>query len=141
VVLKSDASGGDGVVARITRNGATIWGPQAIAYNNQSGVESNLDNLNVNAGDTIRFIVDSGGNSDNTADLTSWVPIVAVTQATTDTTAPTVSTGLTTTAVSSSQINLSWTASTFTCKKFERGVYYNPYFTIDTPDHEGEITF
>jgi hypothetical protein len=30
---------------------------------------------------------------------------------------------------------------TFPSKKLKKGVYYNPYFTIDTPDPEGQIIF
>ncbi|WP_141692487.1 DUF7402 domain-containing protein [Paenibacillus pectinilyticus] len=79
-ILKSDIGGGDGVVARITKNGARIWpssADQTIAYNDQSGVDTNLDTISVAAGDIIRFEV--GNNGDNTYDSTSWAPAIAYT--------------------------------------------------------------
>jgi hypothetical protein len=76
-ILKADTAGGDGIDGHITKNGVTIWGPEAVAYNDQTGVEANLDNLPVVAGDVIRFVVDNGGSGDNDHDLTSWDPSVA----------------------------------------------------------------
>jgi hypothetical protein len=76
-ILKSDKAGGDGVGARITKNGVTIWGPEAVAYNDQTGVEANMDDLFVAPGDVIRFVVDNGANGNNEHDLTSWDPSVA----------------------------------------------------------------
>jgi hypothetical protein len=76
-LLKSDVAGGDGIGARITKNGVTIWGPVAVAYNDQVGVEANMDNLFVAPGDVIRFVVDNGGSGNNEHDLTSWDPSVA----------------------------------------------------------------
>ncbi len=76
-VLKLDLSGGDGIIARITKNGTRIWpasGDQTIAYNDDLGVESNLDSLSVTAGDVIRFEVEK--NANNTSDSTSWTPAV-----------------------------------------------------------------
>lgn len=80
LILKSDTGGGDGVVARITKNGTRIWpasGDQYIASNNLAGVESNLDQIAVAAGDIIRFEVGSNGTEAN--DRTSWAPTVAYT--------------------------------------------------------------
>jgi hypothetical protein len=76
-ILKSDTVGGDGIGARITKNGVTIWGPESVSYNDQTGVEANLDHLSVAAGDVIRFVVDNGGRGNNDHDLTSWDPSVA----------------------------------------------------------------
>ncbi len=76
-VLKSDTGGGNGIIARITKNGTTIWGPQTVAYNDMVGIESNLDNLAVAAGDVLRFEVNNNG--DNTYDSTSWDPSIAYT--------------------------------------------------------------
>jgi hypothetical protein len=76
-ILKSDRAGGDGISARITRNGVTIWGAESVAYNDQTGVEANLDHLSVVPGDVIRFVVDNGGSANNDHDLTSWDPSVA----------------------------------------------------------------
>ncbi|MFD2331645.1 hypothetical protein ACFSR7_20515 [Cohnella sp. GCM10020058] len=79
-VLKADLGGGDGVTARITNNGTRIWpasGDQSIAWNDDFGAESNLDNVSVSAGDVIRFEVNQ--NTNNANDLTSWVPSIAYT--------------------------------------------------------------
>jgi hypothetical protein len=78
-LLKSDATGGDGVTARITRNGVPIWGPQALAAGDQLGIETNLDSLQVSAGDVLRFELSSNGSS--THDLTSWAPAIAYVEA------------------------------------------------------------
>ncbi|MFD0716085.1 OmpL47-type beta-barrel domain-containing protein [Paenibacillus sp. GCM10027626] len=81
-VLKSDLEGGDGVTARITKNGTQIWpsnGDQTIDYNDRYGVEQVLDGILVTAGDVIRFEVSSRGDGNNESDLTSWVPTVAYT--------------------------------------------------------------
>jgi hypothetical protein len=76
-ILKADIGGGDGIGARITKNGVTIWGPESVAYNDQTGVEANLDHLSVVPGDIIRFVVDNGGRANNDHDLASWDPSVA----------------------------------------------------------------
>ncbi|GCE21871.1 hypothetical protein [Dictyobacter kobayashii] len=76
-VLKGDISGGNGVVARITKNGSVIWGPQTIAYNDQVGIEANLDNVAVNTNDVVRFEI--ANNGDNTYDTTSWDPSIGYT--------------------------------------------------------------
>ncbi|WP_309620197.1 carbohydrate binding domain-containing protein [Salinibacterium sp.] len=77
-VLKNDIAGGDGVLARITRNGVVIWPaagtPQSIGYSDASGVNSNLDSVPVLSGDAIRFEVSSGSSGNATSDLTSWAP-------------------------------------------------------------------
>ncbi|SFS65820.1 discoidin domain-containing protein [Paenibacillus sp. BC26] len=82
-VLKSDISGGDGVKARITKNGSVIWPasgtPQTIAYNDQSGYAANLDAVAVAAGDIIRFEAGNGGSGNAAADTVSWSPTVAYT--------------------------------------------------------------
>jgi hypothetical protein len=82
-VLKSDASSGDGVLARITKNEVMIWpttgNAQVIAFNDQTGTDSNLDDVTVAAGDVIRFEVSSGGAGNVAGDLTSWSPAVGYT--------------------------------------------------------------
>lgn len=78
LLLKSEVEGGNGVVARITRNGVRVWptaGDQWIAYNERAGVESNLDRLFVQAGDILRFEIGNNGSHDY--DRTSWAPTVA----------------------------------------------------------------
>lgn len=79
-VLKNDISGGDGVSARITKNGAQIWpvsgGAQAIAYNDQSGYDTNVD-VTVAPGDIIRFEINNGGAGNASDDATSWTPSIA----------------------------------------------------------------
>ncbi|GGD57216.1 LamG domain-containing protein [Paenibacillus nasutitermitis] len=81
IVLKNDIAGGDGVRARITKNGSVIWptagGSQSVASNYRTGYESKLDSVSVNAGDIIRFEVNGGTAGSNTNDLTSWMPTVA----------------------------------------------------------------
>jgi hypothetical protein len=81
LVFKADRTGGDGVLASITKNGTQVWpvtgGAQAVAYNNLSGYETNLDQLAVTAGDVIRFQVTPGSSGDNTYDQTSWAPSIA----------------------------------------------------------------
>lgn len=76
-VLKSDAGGGDGISARITRNGAILWGPQSVAANDISGFDTNLDSLAVVTGDVVRFEVGNGGTGNNAYDSTSWAPTLA----------------------------------------------------------------
>jgi hypothetical protein len=78
-VLK-ETMGGDGVTARITRNGTQIWpasgGAQALGGSDAAGRDTNVI-LPVAAGDTIRFEVSDGGNGDATSDATAWAPSIA----------------------------------------------------------------
>ncbi|MBM7567737.1 hypothetical protein [Paenibacillus sacheonensis] len=81
-VLKTAIQGGDGVIARITKNGTRIWpsgGDRTVAYNDRFGYESNLDGVTVAAGDEIRFEITSGAAGDNVYDSVSWSPAVAYT--------------------------------------------------------------
>ncbi|HEY5223820.1 MAG TPA: hypothetical protein VIJ18_12340 [Microbacteriaceae bacterium] len=96
-ILKSDnTGGGDGILARITKNGQQIWpasGAQAVAAGDEyTGVSYVLDNVAVNAGDVIRFETNSGkaqggadaqqtgsGNGTAAYDQASWTPSVAYT--------------------------------------------------------------
>ena len=75
-VLKNDISGGDGVEARISCNGAQIWPsgsvPQTVAFDDQSGFDANVNALPVSAGDKIAFEIDGKESCAN--DLTSWAP-------------------------------------------------------------------
>ena len=112
-------------------NGATVSGTVSVTANASdnvgvASVQFQVDGANVGALDTaapysyswnttaatngshtVRAIAkDAAGNSTTSASVTVTV------SNTTDTTAPSVPSGLTATAVSSSQINLSWTAST-----------------------------
>jgi chitodextrinase len=112
-------------------NGATVSNTVTVSANASSSVgigrvQFQLDNANVGAADTVApynyswdttksgngthtlraIATDTSNNSTTSASVT-----VTVSNAT-NTTPPTVPTGLTATAVSSSQINLSWTAST-----------------------------
>ena len=80
-VLKADTLGGDGVVARISKNDSRVWpsgSDQAITFDDGAGVATHLDALSVNAGDVIRFEVGRGSGNDNN-DATSWAPTVAYT--------------------------------------------------------------
>jgi hypothetical protein len=78
-VLK-EALGGDGVTARITRNGAQIWpasgGAKELGGTDEIGYDTNVT-LPVAAGDTIRFEVSDGGNSNDHSDVTAWTPSIA----------------------------------------------------------------
>ncbi|WP_243064997.1 hypothetical protein [Humibacter sp. RRB41] len=83
-ILKSDnAAGGNGVLARITKNGKQIWpaaGTQAIAAGDEyTGVSYVLDNVSVDAGDVIRFETNSGGHGNASYDQASWTPSVSYT--------------------------------------------------------------
>lgn len=73
-VLKSDMMGGNGVVAKITKNGTTIWGPQVIGYNDITGFDTGISELDVKKNDIIRLEVSNNGNGSN--DTTSWAPTV-----------------------------------------------------------------
>lgn len=80
--LKNEVSGGDGVLVRITKNGSVIWpisGPaQAIAYNDESGIDTFLNAVSVNEGDLIRFEVNNGGSGNQTGDRISWTPAIGM---------------------------------------------------------------
>lgn len=78
-VLK-ELAGGDGVTARITRNGTQIWpaagGAKSLGGSDTVGFDTNLS-LSVAAGDTIRFEVTNGGHDDAGSDATAWTPSIA----------------------------------------------------------------
>ncbi len=78
-ILKTDTRGGDGVTARITRNGTIVWGPQALSFDDQVGLPTNVDTLSVSTGDTLRFEVGSGSSGNDNYDMTSWSPFVGYT--------------------------------------------------------------
>lgn len=65
---------GDGVVVRITRNGTTLFGPSYIAGGDTSGVDTNLKNVSVNAGDILRFQINRNGV--DASDSTAWDPVI-----------------------------------------------------------------
>lgn len=78
-----DAATGDGVKVLIERNGTAVWPSnpdyysyKSIAASDVDGMSSDID-LIVAAGDTIRFVVNSGPNNDATGDLVSWVPSIS----------------------------------------------------------------
>lgn len=81
-ILKSDnTGGGNGILARITKNGSQIWpasGTQTVAAGDEyTGVSYVLDNVSVNAGDTLRF--ETNENGESSYDKASWAPSVAYT--------------------------------------------------------------
>jgi plastocyanin len=81
-ILKSDnVGGGNGILARITKNGQQVWpasGTQTVAAGDEyTGVSYVLDNLSVNAGDTIRF--ETNENGESSYDRASWTPSVSYT--------------------------------------------------------------
>ncbi|MHB1484836.1 MAG: carbohydrate binding domain-containing protein [Saccharofermentanales bacterium] len=69
--------GGDGVRVKITKNGTTQWGTQTISGTNTTGYTTNISDMEVNAGDVIRFEVDCGSSSNNSYDNVSWMPTIA----------------------------------------------------------------
>jgi len=81
-VLKNDINGGDGVKARVTKNGTVIWPtngiPQTIGAADDSGVDTNLDGVSVVLNDVLRFEVNNGGAGNSANDLTSWNPTVVL---------------------------------------------------------------
>ncbi len=78
-VLK-EALGGDGVTARVTRNGTQVWpvspGAQALGGGDGVGFDTNLT-LPVTAGDVLRFEVTDGDHGEATSDVTAWTPSIA----------------------------------------------------------------
>ena len=70
-------TGGDGVVVKITKNGATIWGATSIGANDTTGVAANVSGVTVAAGDAIRFEVNRNGTWQY--DATAWDPFVRYT--------------------------------------------------------------
>lgn len=85
-LLKWDTGGGDGIVARITKqSGGTVtqlWptsGDYALGATDNVGTATDLDNVTVAADDAIRFEIGSGTAGNETYDNTSWVPAVAYT--------------------------------------------------------------
>jgi hypothetical protein len=65
-------SQGNGVIISITQNDQVIWGPKTIAGDDQTGIDANVANVAVTAGDAIRFVINNNG--DWTSDATSWAP-------------------------------------------------------------------
>ncbi|MBM7568020.1 hypothetical protein [Paenibacillus sacheonensis] len=85
-LLKWDIGGGDGIMARITKqSGGTVtqlWpstGDYALGAADQVGTATDLDNVTVAADDLIRFEIGSGTSGNESYDNTSWVPSVAYT--------------------------------------------------------------
>lgn len=78
-VLK-EALGGDGVSARITRNGNQVWptkgGTRYLGSSDKVGHDTTAT-LVVSPGDVVRFEVTDGGNGDATSDTTAWSPSIA----------------------------------------------------------------
>lgn len=72
-VAKRD-TGGNGVVVSITQNGTTIWAAHTIAGSDTTGVDANVANVAVRAGDVIRFVIDNNG--DYSYDATNWDPTI-----------------------------------------------------------------
>jgi chitodextrinase len=89
---------------RIYRNGSTT------PIGTTSGSVTSYQNSSLTASTTYSYTVRAVDAAGNVSALSSSVS--ATTLSTPDTTAPSIPTGLTATAASTSQINLSWTAST-----------------------------
>jgi hypothetical protein len=81
-VLRASGNGGTSVSAAINlvsgRNVIPLWpsqgGKQLIGKSDQKGISSNVDNVQVAAGDRIRFEIHSNG--ENADDVVSWTPSV-----------------------------------------------------------------
>lgn len=69
--------GGDGVRVQITRNSTPVLPQILLGGSDRVGVATTVNNLAVQAGDVIRFIVDPGGAGANSYDTVSWSPVVA----------------------------------------------------------------
>jgi hypothetical protein len=82
-IQHADERAGDGVLARVTRNGSAIWPatltPMLISSTDDTGMDANLDLIAVQAGDRIRFELNAGALGDNASDTTSWSPSVGYT--------------------------------------------------------------
>lgn len=78
-VKKGDVGGGDGVTAKIMKNGTQIWpsGPnsQKVAFDDPYGYSTNVT-VAVSSGDKIQFLLDYGANA--TYDTTMWDPTVVL---------------------------------------------------------------
>ena len=76
-VLMTDPICGSGVTAEITKNSSStpIWGPTTIAAGNGIGVDSDLDEIRLHAGDTLHFAVHKRGAGQCRV---SWTPSVAL---------------------------------------------------------------
>ena len=80
--MKADGQGGTGVIAAVNlvtgRNVVQIWpsrsGKQSIAGTDQVGYATDVDNIQVAAGELIRFEVHANG--DNSHDTVSWTPSI-----------------------------------------------------------------
>ncbi|MDO8189492.1 hypothetical protein Q5424_26700 [Conexibacter sp. JD483] len=70
---------GDGVVVRVTKNGATILGPRTIAATDGTGSAFDARAVDVVAGDVLRFEINRNGAW--YSDMTAWDPNIAYTAA------------------------------------------------------------
>ena len=66
---------GNGVVVKITKNGATVWGARTIAGGDTSGIATDVAGIAVAAGDVIRFEIANNGSW--ISDGTRWDPTIA----------------------------------------------------------------
>jgi hypothetical protein len=53
-------SSGQGATLTVTKNDAVIWGPQSLAAGDRNGIDINVPDVAVSAGDVIRFVVAAG---------------------------------------------------------------------------------
>ena len=71
-IAKSNIGGGDGVNAKIMKNGVQVWpesGWQHVAYNNDVGIHVDVS-VSVTKGDSLYFIINKNGGYD--FDATYW---------------------------------------------------------------------
>ncbi|WP_141504788.1 carbohydrate binding domain-containing protein [Paenibacillus luteus] len=110
--------GGDGALARVTKNGQVIWpaanAAQLIASDDLAGYATNLDAISVTQNDVIRFEVNNGGTS-AVHDVISWAPTVAFTSgghdSASDSMVPGAITDLAISSIDHNKAVLTWTAS------------------------------
>ena len=74
-----ESAGGNGVVVSIKQNDTTVWGSNTISANDTTKGQYHNLIINVNAGDSIRFIVSNNGN--NSYDCTLWDPTITYLEA------------------------------------------------------------
>jgi hypothetical protein len=72
-IRKGNTGGGDGVIARLAKNGNLLWETQ-VSWNDGVGVNFPVRVIEVNAGDALYFEINQNGNI--SYDSTIWDPVV-----------------------------------------------------------------
>ena len=77
-LVRKAAAGGDGVTIGIKKNDSFIYNPRYIQGNDVTGINVNLSDVTVDAGDAIHFIVNMNTNTDT--DTVCWNPTITWSQ-------------------------------------------------------------